>query len=255
MAEEEKLNNTSLNKDAPSDNNDSQERERALDESIEKQEKREKRGKLIGKIISICFSVALFAFIGALLIRIYQSDYKALEETYITDNFKEAYEKSQDVRTHATNDQFSKNGAIYTYSLVYIPKSGYLQLTVRYNKLHIDDVKEACPDFSEDDIFYTLTDKTGKTYEPILIDTTEKFMYKYFKFEFVGVNFNNDDITVNMFLDGVKLIDGDKQGDASLVPSKGDKYNSGMVVIHSKDNTHIPYEFSSDEKEELGIKD
>ena len=72
------------------------------------------------KIIKFIFVLALIAVLAALFIRIYQSDYKALEDINISDSFISAYEKDSDVRTHAVNDGFSENGSVYAYSLVYM---------------------------------------------------------------------------------------------------------------------------------------
>lgn len=191
--------------------------------------------KKIGAAIKFILGLALFVFIGALIFRMCQSSYKGLEDTYITPAFKEAYKISDDVRTHAVIDEFSENGAVYAYSLVYIEKGGYLQLTVRYNVRHIDEVKLSYPQFDEKNIRYELVDSDGKTYAPTVIEDTEKFNYRYFKLEFENVDFSKSSLSVKMILDGIDIKVGDKS----------------TLVIHTKENTSIPYEFSKKEKKEL----
>jgi len=85
---------------------------------------------VVGRVINICLTVALFSFIIAIIFRMCQSSHKELKDTYITDSFKEAYKISQDVRTHAAGTEFSENGAVYAYSFVYIPEGEYMQITV-----------------------------------------------------------------------------------------------------------------------------
>lgn len=191
-------------------------------------EKRERRTKKVSRVIGIIFTAALVVFICALLFRICQSDYKGLEDTYITDSFKAAYQNSTDVRTHAVNDTFSENGAVYAYSLVYIPESGYMQFTVRYNTRHIDEVIAAHPEFSFDKIRYTLTSKDGTTYEPVVVADESKYNYRYFKLEFTGVDFSSEELSVNMILDGLD-------------------FDGGSLVIHRSSETYIEYKFSKSE--------
>ncbi len=188
--------------------------------------------KRIGVIVKIALTVALFVFIGALVFRMCQASHKALEGLEITPALKQAYKSSDDIRTHAVNDEFSENGAVYAYSLVYIEKEGYLQFTVRYNKRHIDEVKLTYPEFDEDNIRYELVDENGKTYSPNILKTEDKYNYRYFKMEFTGVDFSAKALSVKMILDGIDINVGEKS----------------TLVIHRLDDTSIPYELSSKEK-------
>lgn len=185
-----------------------------------------KTAKRVGVIIKISLTVALFVFIGALVFRMCQASYKALEELEITPTLKEAYKSSDDLRTHAVNDEFSENGAVYAYSLVYIESEGYLQFTVRYNKRHIDEVKLTYPEFDEKNIRYELVDANGKTYTPTVLKTEDKYNYRYFKMELSGVDFSTDALSVKMILDGIDINVGEKS----------------TLVIHRIDDTYIPYE-------------
>jgi hypothetical protein len=192
----------------------------------------------VGTVIKIIFTIALFVFIGALIFRMCQASYQGLEETSISPSFKAAYKESADVRTHAVNDEFSANGAVYAYSLVYIEKAGYLQFTVRYNTRHIEEVQETYTDFKEENIKYQLVDAKGKTYTPKILAHEEEYNYHYFKLEFTDVDFSTEKLSIKMILDGIDI----KVGENST------------LAIHKKDDTSIPYTFTDEEKATLNIK-
>ena len=192
-------------------------------------------GKKIGFIIKTALTIALFTFIGALIFRMCQASYQSLDETVITDEFKSAYGVDSDIRTHAITDEFSENGAVYAYSLVYMKDAGYLQFTVRYNTRHIDEVKETYPEFDEKNIRYTLVDGNEKEYIPTILETDDTFNYRYFRLEFTDVDFSTANLSIKMHLDGIDINVGSKS----------------TLVVHKKDSTSIPYELSSDEEELL----
>ena len=193
-----------------------------------------KTASKIGAIVKIVLTVALFVFIGALVFRMCQSSYKGLEDTVFTPAFKEAYTVSDDVRTHAVNDEFSENGAVYGYGLVYIEKSGYLQFSVRYNTRHIEEVVASYPDFKESQIRYEVVDDSGNTYTPTVIEEMEKYNYHYFRLELSGVDFSAKTLSVRMVLDGIDINVGDKS----------------TLVIHRNDDTYIPYTLTKEMKKE-----
>lgn len=222
-----------------------------------------KKKNAVGRIVNICLTVALFTFIVAIIFRMCQSSHKEFKNTYITDNFKEAYTISQDIRTHAAGTEFSENGALYAYSFVYIPDARYMQITVRYNNRHIDEVinslnnnekylyGEDARSYTIDDIniFYTLEDSNGNKYEPNVLDQTKKFNYTYFKLEFTDINFNDTSLNISMMLENTEQTE--INGTKTLIYSQGSLYNSGILECHSKDDMHIPYELSKKEKEQL----
>ena len=187
------------------------------------------------KIIKFIFVLALIAVLAALFIRIYQSDYKALEDINISDSFISAYEKDSDVRTHAVNDGFSENGSVYAYSLVYMKDGGYIQFTVRYNTRHIDEVRQTYPDFKNENIKYVLIDGEGNTYEANVLETKDKFNYCYFKLEFANIPDFSTDFKVKMVLEGLPE----------------DLNKKSVLTVHRADDTSIQYTFSSSEKKLL----
>ena len=141
------------------------------------------------------------------------------------------------VRTHAVNDEFSENGAVYAYSLVYMKDAGYLQLTVRYNERHIEEVKQTYPQLDEKNIYYELVDANGKVYVPTVLGEDDTYNYRYFKLDFTNVDFSTDTLSLKMILGGIDINVGEKS----------------TLVIHRIDDTSIPFAFSGDQKEALGI--
>lgn len=209
-----------------------------MDENVNQEVEEGTTLRKLGTIIKIVFTVALFVFIGALVFRMCQASHRGLEDTHISQGFKNAYGISQEISTHAVNDEFSENGAVYAYSLVYIEKAGYLQFTVRYNQRHIDEVKATFPDLKEENIRYELTDASGKVYTPTILGEETKYNYHYFKLEFEGVDFSTDNLSIKMILDGIDINMGEKS----------------TLVVHRKDDTCIPYTPSSDEQEILNAQ-
>ena len=186
----------------------------------------------LGKILKIVLIVAIIAVIALLAVNMIKSNHKELEELTITENLKKAYANSSDLRTHSPTDEgFSPNGGLYAYSLVYIEKEGYLQLTVRYNTRHMDDIANTYHDFDESKIHYTLTDNKGNTYTPEIVDKASKYHYEYFKLEFTNVDFTDTELTLNMIIDVLSEVIGDKNS----------------VVLHKSGEQSLPYQLNGEE--------
>ncbi len=182
----------------------------------------------LGKILKIVLIVAIVSVLALLTVNVVKQEHKELEELSKTDAFNHAYAISNDVRTHVPgdNDGFSENGGVYSYSLYYIESAGYLQITVRYNEKHMDDIKANYPDFDADKIYYTLTDDKGNTYTPNVVDDSSKYHYEYYKLEFTGVDFTDTSLKLNMVIDVLSEVIGDKNS----------------VVIHKAGQKFVPYE-------------
>lgn len=186
----------------------------------------------VGKFIKIFCSVALILFLVLLFFVVFQNSAKPLKNTYITEPFKASYQNSNDVRTHAFINEFSENGGIYAYSLTYIPNSGYLQFTVRYNYRHIDEIIAEYPNFKTENIKYVLVDSDGVEYKATVLDEKDKFHYHYLKLEFTDVNFDVSELKVKMILENLD-------------------FDGGELIVHTDKNTSIPYKFSNKEKKQL----
>lgn len=231
-----------------------------------KSAKRERTYKIVSRTFSLIFGISLFAFVVFLCIRIYQSDYKALNGLYITQGFKDSYTVSEEIFTHDTESAFmtSSEGSIFPYSLFYVPKAGYLQISVRYNKNQIDAVKKQCPNFTEDKISFSLTDSTGRVFTPSIVADEEKFNYKYFKLEFSGIDFTVDSLNIVMTLNDVEWIKETDTTPAYLVDKIGSKYVAGNLCIHETyeikkvddvetkvEKQYLPYALNDSEKNQL----
>lgn len=180
----------------------------------------------LGKILKIVLVISILSVLALLAVNMMKQDHKELEELVKTDAFNEAYLVSSDVRTHAPggNNGFSENGGLYSYSLYYIESAGYLQITVRYNEKHMADVKENYPTFDVDTIRYTLSDQNGTVYDATVVKTASKYHYEYLKLEFTGVDFGENTLKLNMVIDVLSDVIGEKNS----------------VVLHKPDQESIP---------------
>jgi hypothetical protein len=227
---------------------------------------------IIGKIITIVATVALAAFVIFFGIQMYRSTkFDLFDEVYITDNFKAAYEANNDVRTHSVGTEgLSENGVIKITELVYIMNpveenacmitgEAYIQFGIRINKLHIEEVQEKCPNLDYNDIEFFLVGKTDngtkyeyKLEENDLLDSGEKFQYKYYKYEKNDVLMDVASLALEMRLNGITVVENEK-GESVLVENEAKVHLADSTEIHKKDRTYIQYKFSRKEKKELGI--
>ncbi len=218
------------------------------------------RAKKATKIVSIIISVLLYAVIIVLILNFCGADHKELDSLYITNNLRDVYENSTDLRTHVAGTEMSENGAIYAFSFVYNEQNSYMQLTVRYNVRHLNEVVQAINEnateldieYTLDDIgvYYEISDSNGKIYEPTVLDTTNWRSYVYFKLELTNVDFTADSLSVNMMLKNVEQVEID--GKTTLIFKNGSSTSAGSTLtFHEKDDTYIPYKLSRKEKKEL----
>lgn len=250
--ERNSLENTQTIKDAVR----AQELEQKSDEVSDNED--EAKPKKVAKILKIIISILLYVTIIVLIVNFCGADHKELKNLYVTEGFMDVYENSTDFRTHAAGTEMSENGAIYAFSFVYNEQNGYMQLTVRYNTRHLEEVvqsisKNADKEYTLDDIgiYYTITDSNGSIYEPTVLERVEWRNYVYFKLELKNVDFSSDSLTVNMMLENVKQIE-TENGKSTLVYSEGESTNAGSTLtFHEKDDTYIAYKFTRKEKKEI----
>ena len=217
------------------------------------------KGGKVAKAFKIILEVLLFTVIIAIILKVCQADHKELTALYVTDELKEVYESSTDLRTHVAGTEFSENGAIYAYSFVYNEQNGYMQLTVRYNENHLDEVVDSLnthaqngKSYTTDDIeiFYVIKDSNGITYTPTVLDTAEKYEYHYFKLEVCEVDFTADSLSIYMMLNNVAKAEINEE--TVLVYSAGQSTDAGSVLtFHEKSDTYIEYKLSKNEKSNL----
>ena len=193
--------------------------------------------KKVGTILKIVLIVAIVSVLALLVVNMIKSDYKGLDDIAVTDNFKNAYNVSTDIRTHVpgNNNGFSENGGLYAYKMVYIEQAGYLQLTVRYNEKHMDDIADNFADFEMAKIHYVLKDNKGNTYTPVVVSQESKYHFQYFKLEFTGIDFTDSELTLSMVIDVIDDVVGSKSS----------------ILIHTPDSEYLPYSVTAKEIEKL----
>ena len=210
------------------------------------------------KIISLIVSVLLYCVCMALILVFCGADKEKLDDLYVTDEFKAVYANSTDIRTHVAGSEFSENGAIYAFSFIYNEQNNYMQLTVRYNERHLDEVVKAINKAETDieytlediEVFYKIVDANGNEYTPKVLDSAQWKQYVYFKLELTDVDFSTDSLSVHMMLKNIKQIE--TQDGKSLIYEAGSETNAGSVLtFHEKDATFIQYKYSRKEEEAL----
>ena len=226
----------------------------------------EKSSKLsiAAKIITVAFALALVSFVVFFSIHLYRSTiYDMFDEVYITESFKEAYSQNSDVRTHDVGTEgLSENGVIKITELVYIENldengastgHAYMQFGVRINMLHIEEVKEVCPNVTYDDISFVLVSSNNnetKRIELNLIDQGEKHQYKFYKFEQNDVFIDCDSLNIEMEIDGISVAY-DENNNKVLKETEGEVHIADSTEIHNKDRASIEYKLSRKEKKQL----
>lgn len=217
----------------------------------------------ITRIITILFSVAIVAFLVFLGVQLYRSTiYDRFDYLEITDSLKEAYKNNDDLRTRPVGKEgLSEEGTVKVTELAYLESEfcyDYLQFNVRFNKNHIDEIAQSCPNFGYDDVLYVLVAKNGDSTiaeypltNPLLQD--DKYQYRYFKFEATNIA-KCDQLVLETRLLGIQS---SKDGEGNTVYSDSDDPNAYIAIpdpaiIQEKDGGSYEYDLSRKEKKALG---
>lgn len=211
----------------------------------------------ISRIITIIFSVALAAFVIFLAIQLYRSTiFDLYDDVEITESLKESYKENKSLLTRPVEKEgLSKNGIIKVTELVYLKDENgysYIQFNVRFNKNHIDEVAEYCPNLTYDDVEYYLVAKNGgtiaKEYPLTKIKQGDKYHYRYFKFEATDI-MNCDELVLEMRLLGVNKVM-DENDEATLVPApdKTTYHVADTALIQEKNGGSYEYKLSKKEQ-------
>lgn len=214
----------------------------------------------ISRIITILFSVALAAFVIFLGIQLYRSTiFDLYDDIEITDSLKEAYKENSDIRTRPVEKEgLSENGIIKVTELAYIKDENgysYIQFNVRFNKYHIDEVAELCPELTYDDVEYYLVAKNGGTasneYKLTEIRRGDKYRYRYFKFEATDI-MECDELVLEMRLLGVQKTM-DENDEATLIPApdKSTYHTADTAKIQERNGPSYEYKLSRKEKKSI----
>ncbi|MBQ9120963.1 MAG: hypothetical protein IJY12_01210 [Clostridia bacterium] len=159
--------------------------------------------KVFGKIVKYLILLCILAIVGFMGIRSCQtSDQSPLSE------LSPALEALPDgeILQFKQTDPLSDDGVLYAYAVYYHKDSGVLQVTVRYSNRLFARIQEKHPEFTRDDISFTVSgaNETETLWECSgkKIDETDKYIYHYEQYVFEGVSFENvETIYANIHFD------------------------------------------------------
>lgn len=232
--------------------------------NLERKRKLEEKSKVftwISRIITILFTVAIVAFLVFLGVQLYRSTiYDRFDYLDITPSLKEAYKKNNDIRTRPVGKEgLSEEGTVKVTELAYITgdnKYAYIQFNVRFNKNHIDEITESCPNFSYDDVSYVLVAKNGDSilaeYELNELAKDDKYQYRYFKFEVTNVAMC-DQLVLETRLMGIEKST-DEDGQSTYIDSNDQNAYVAIpdqATLQERDGGSYEYKLSRKEKKAL----
>ncbi|MFA6947636.1 MAG: hypothetical protein WCQ72_01505 [Eubacteriales bacterium] len=166
-----------------------------------------KKGFTVGKLIKwIIIALILFVY-GLFMLRICsQGEPESMKRFYWTQSSIELYKSSPDTFSAAVSkpDKDIDDAGLFSVSSVYyMPQTGEIQLSVRYNNSTVKKIQE---DYSLDaqlagEIFvYMLTDENGVTYTSYSFTSAKKFVHNYRRVVFGGVDFTScGAVTLDIF--------------------------------------------------------
>lgn len=183
----------------------------------------EKKKNTVLTVLKIAVFVALFAIIGILGFRIYVFNYYPddIKNIYFTEKLLEYYGETDGnigakTQVMKTGYDDPDHGKFFCDNLIIVEGAGALQVSVRYNKSALEDIKEelGLEELSEDDpdilSFRLLRDPLTEGSEDEVIGylaaepiTDSMLMYNYYKLAFEGVEFlDNEWIVLEIFVKG-----------------------------------------------------
>ena len=184
--------------------------------------------KAVGKILKYMLILAMISVVGFMALRGCQtSDQSPLSEL---SPILAAYPEGEVFQFKQT-DPLSDDGVLYAYAVYYNKTDGVLQVTVRYSNRLIDRILEYHPDFTREDISFSISgadadgailwDRTGEK-----IAETDKYIYHYEQYVFTDVTFTDTELIIANAHFDVEGVD---------APSYvGIWYNVGLDKVYSK---------------------
>lgn len=179
--------------------------------------------RIFGKVIKIMLVLFIAVLLVMMGVRMYQTgDQKPLST--LSPALAEAAEEHT-VMTYHQSDPLSEDGVLYAYAVYYVKETGDLQVTVRYSTRLIDRIQQLHPAFSDKDIRISIRTVKGEEIieelEGELLDTTDKYIYRYKQFLFRNVSFENiDAILANIYFENIEEV--------SVPSSVGIWFNDGL---------------------------
>lgn len=218
----------------------------------------------ITRIISIVSATGLVAFAVFLGVQLWRSTiYDRFDYLEITPAFQEAYNKNSEVLTRPVGKEgLSEEGIVKVTELAYIKDENgydYMQFNVRFNKLHVDDITEKCPNFDYDDICFVLIAKSGNVtvqeYELSTVLSDDKYQYRYIKYQAQDI-IECDKLVLEMRLMGTESYENGSGKTAIRESSDPNSFSAlkDTPTIQERDGGSYEYKLSKKEIEELKAK-
>ena len=147
--------------------------------------------KNVLKLIAILIIITVYTL---LLGRMYLAKDRGIMNKYSpTEEFVSISEGNTEILTQNINSTMDENGYYRISNLVYVPKTGELQINVRYNNSTLDALKEHYPDadYSDALFYYELVDNNNNTYPLSGYIPQKNIIYNFRKLLFKDIDFEN----------------------------------------------------------------
>lgn len=157
-----------------------------------------KKGFTVGKLLKwLLIALILFVY-GLFMLRICsQGEPESMKRFYWTQSSIGLYSSASDtfsVAVSTPDKNIDDDGLFSVSSVYYMPQTGEIQFTVRYNNSTVKGIRE---DYSLDadpvgEVFvYILTDANGVAYTSYSFTSASKFVHNYRKVVFEGIDFTS----------------------------------------------------------------
>lgn len=149
--------------------------------------------KTFGKILKYLIVLAMLSVIGFMALRGCQtSDQSILNELSPT------LAAEGQILQFKQTDPLSDDGVLYAYAVYYNKDTGIMQVTLRYSNRLFNRIQEKHPDFTREDISFTVC---GATETDVLwecggekIAEADKYIYHYEQYVFTGASFEDIEV-------------------------------------------------------------
>ena len=159
--------------------------------------------KVFGKILKYLVLLCMLSAVGFMALRGCQtSDQSPLSDLCAALN---AYPEGE-VLQFKQSDPLSDDGVLYAFAVYYQKDAGIMQVTLRYSNRLYARIEERHPDFTREDISYTLTGVSGEEtvweVSGTKLAETDKYIYHYEQYVFTDVSFDDvEAICANIYFD------------------------------------------------------
>lgn len=141
-------------------------------------------------------------------------------------------EQGNDKYESRTYNNITSGGSFQISNLIYVPETGELQITVRFNRASVEKVQELynLPEKPDGEIYFFALSDGDKYYTDYSYVATKRFTYQYRRLVFSGV-----DLTDTETLDlNIYYIDNVSLGTPLVFDPKEDYAERGALTIYDK---------------------